>query len=431
MEESPHEAPRTKEEIRALFSEERLATLSLEEYATLLQGFPGEMVAHTMRQGIRDHVGMVDHTAGEGDYFDGFMKIVEDGRLRPPMGVILKQEAREQNMLATLRQLIDLDEQQSEEDAISSLDYFLKKKYPGGYDDRMAVHFSAEAVADDLYGSERGNEIFIAYPAMHIASQYYFNQPLRLEEHKGDHLRNDIWVWANEERGLNIQAGIVFLPADARVSPETGSRYELGKDNIPIINERRVMEMLALLNRADTEAVLSEIDNAIEKHQRNDGSLPSEIEHELRKIVEDRLGVHDIQTQSVLLDLRNISDLRLVKLATDERKREIVQTVLTKEQALYETPTETISSQDFWEQYFSGHGNRPSKIVYYHGNNPTTALRQFQETYGLQTGTASADMGFLERRVQGGSAQAMAGSEEFRSVAVQTIKKYFAEKERE
>ena len=31
----------------------------------------------------------------------------------------------------------------------------------GGYTDRMAIHFAVEEVADDYYGSEKGNEIFV------------------------------------------------------------------------------------------------------------------------------------------------------------------------------------------------------------------------------------------------------------------------------
>ena len=86
----------TKEDIVRNFSEEHLASLSLEEYVLLLKRFPGEMVAHVTRQGIRDHTGHMFHAANEGAYADSFMRMVEDGRMRSPLGVYLVESEKEQ-----------------------------------------------------------------------------------------------------------------------------------------------------------------------------------------------------------------------------------------------------------------------------------------------------------------------------------------------
>ena len=104
----------------------------------------------------------------------------------------------------------------------------------GSYMDKMAIHFATEEVADCYYGAEKGNEIFIAYPSAYIASQYYFQGKLNA----GDSgYWNDQWVWANEERGIDLNTGLVFIPEEARVDRETGSRYELDENKNPVIDK--------------------------------------------------------------------------------------------------------------------------------------------------------------------------------------------------
>ncbi|MDI6734505.1 MAG: hypothetical protein QMD50_03410 [Patescibacteria group bacterium] len=220
-----------KEDIIKNFSEEHLASLSLEDYALLLKRFPEEMVAHVTRQGIRDHIGHVYHIAGEGAYADGFMKMVEDGRLRSPLGVYLVEGEKEQ----AIARFLHLDNFKTREEALSYLATFTSDRQgdAGSYVDRMAVHFATEEVADCYYGSEKGNEIFVVYPSAYIASQYYFSGQLN---ESGGGYWNDQWVWANEERGMDLNAGLVFIPEEARVDRKHGSRYELDENRNPIKN---------------------------------------------------------------------------------------------------------------------------------------------------------------------------------------------------
>lgn len=166
----------TKEDITKYFSEENLASLSLEDYALLLKRFPGEMVAHVTRQGIRDHIGHMYHTADEGVYADGFMRMVEDGRLRSPLGVYLVEGERQQ----AIARFLHLNNFKRKEEALNYLATLTdaRQSEPGSYADTMAIHFATEEVADIYYGSEAGNEIFIAYPSAYIASQYYFSGQL-------------------------------------------------------------------------------------------------------------------------------------------------------------------------------------------------------------------------------------------------------------
>lgn len=216
----------TQEDIVTHFSEDHLASLSLDEYELLLQRYPGQMVAHVTRQGIRDHTGHIYHTGGADDYADGFMRMLGDGRLRSPLGVSLVEQDKHSAIATFLR----LDQFESKEDARAALDRFLDPTADSGrgrYVDRQAIHFTTEDVADVFYGSEKGNEIFIAYPSAHVASQYYFNADLATG---GGGYWNDQWVWANEERGMDLDAGVVFIPKNARVDARTGSRYELDAD---------------------------------------------------------------------------------------------------------------------------------------------------------------------------------------------------------
>src|SRR3989344_6599898 len=140
----------TKEDITENFSEEHLASLSLEDYILLLRRFPSEMVAHVTRQGIRDHVGHFYHTAGEGAYADGFMKMIEDGRLRSPLGVYLIEGEKEQ----AIARFLHLGDFKTKEDALNYLATLTEARQyeAGSYADRMAVHFATEEVADCYYG---------------------------------------------------------------------------------------------------------------------------------------------------------------------------------------------------------------------------------------------------------------------------------------
>ena len=92
------EAGYTPEDIAKQFTEERLSTLSVEEYAELMKRFPGEMVTHITRQGIRDHADSFWHTAGEGAYSSNFTSILQDGRLHSSLGIALKEHSKEDAM---------------------------------------------------------------------------------------------------------------------------------------------------------------------------------------------------------------------------------------------------------------------------------------------------------------------------------------------
>ena len=244
------EAPYSKEDIAENFTEEHLASLSLEDYALLMKRFPGQMVTHVTRRGVRDHYGMFEHSKGFGEVApDGFKGILESKRLQSPLGVALSQAGSYHDIcrflnsgdeLITHRDVVDDENLDRQPTSIRPLIAGFKQYFDDPthrqFNDKAAIHVAIEQVLDEIYGSERGNEIFIAYPSAHIASQYEFgNFDNNVISHAGDDKRNDLYVWAeNETAGMNIDAGIVFVPDNAQVDPDTGSLYRLDSSGKPI-----------------------------------------------------------------------------------------------------------------------------------------------------------------------------------------------------
>jgi len=149
------DAGHTPEDIAENFSEEHLSSLSVEDYALLMRRFPGEMLTHVTRQGIRDHAGSMWHTAGEGNFQGGFESMLEDGKLRSNLGITLKEHEKEAAMAKFLR----LDGISSREEALHKLEskFGPNATSDNGFADDSAVHFAAEQVMDEI-GRYLGSE---------------------------------------------------------------------------------------------------------------------------------------------------------------------------------------------------------------------------------------------------------------------------------
>ena len=430
----------TKEDITKYFSEENLASLSLEDYTLLLKRFPREMVAHVTRQGIRDHIGMIYHSAGEGEYVDGFMKMVEDGRLRSPLGVYLVEGEKEQ----AVAKFLHLDSFKSKEEALNHLATLTEARQgeAGSYADRMAVHFATEEVADTYYGSEKGNEIFVAYPSAYIASQYYFSG--QLNEGGGGYW-NDQWVWANEERGMDLNAGLVFIPEEAKVDKKTGSRYELDESRNPVKNSeyqtafRRVVDSADFHNFANQ---VMEITGKLNQHWDEPNLLPKNRElleklEPFRQRLEQEFGITDRRLQHAILDYHKLFSLDIQKKSQEEGKEDsfhsvdsVIEGAMKQEGILFSEAKDTTSSKEFWEAHFAENPTkRPSKIIYYKGADPTSALWQWRKEHGIGKKAGDKDVGFSERHVERSAPQAIAGLDRFKALSEKVIEDYFTQKE--
>jgi hypothetical protein len=439
----------TKEEIKKYFSEEHLASLSMEDYILLLKRFPKEMVTHVTRQGVRDHTGHMYHIVGEGEYSDGFMKIIKDGRLRSPLGVYLIEEEKDK----AIAEFLHLELCKNKEEALEDLKKItdIEQQWEGGsYADRMAIHFATQEVADTYYGSEKRNEIFIAFPSALITSQYYFRGQLTKE---GGGYWNDQWVWANEEKGIDINAGLVFMPGEIKVDKNTGSRYELDESKKPIINQeykdtiKKLIDSPDFYNFADK---VMEIHGKFhlhfslgEKWGESDLPLRDYRDYEaleklepFRKQLEQNFGITDPRLQNVLLDYHNLSGFKFAREQRDRGEKDNLLSIernieksLRNTGILYIEAKNTVTSKEFWENYFKEHPDQhPKKVVYYKGNDPTTALYEWQRSNGIIKKSKEYDLGFPERKIDTDSSQATVGIDRFRSIAKKAIEKYFESK---
>jgi len=438
------QSPYDKDIIQRSFTEQRLASLSLDDYILLLKRFPGEMVTHVTRQGIRDHSAHAYHTVAVGQYLDGFMQMLADGRLRSPLGVYLKDGLKEAAILEFILSPWwekSRPKVKTREDAIRELDTLTVPPSDSDredyfrYSDKTAVHVATEEVADGYYGSERGNEIFLVFPSVLIASQYFFQGQLTKP---GDNAHNDQFIWANEGRGIDINAGLVFIPAEAQVDPATGSRYKLDAANHPVINQAYVDKIKELAKSADLEGLAREVDGIID-----DSDSPAQMQP-MYQVLEQRFGIRDKRLQTVLIYYRHLPEVeKHAQIEFDDRSRKIlamdqplkdaptpfdakIRQMLISQSILYVEAENAISSHDFWESYFANHPNqRPSKVVYYKGSDPTAALQEWKKTHGITKAGIKSDLGFPEHYVTANSPQATAGLERFRSIAEAAINKYF------
>jgi len=409
------------EEVKKYFSEDFLKTLSIEDLVILLRRFPNEMVTHVTRQGIRDHTGHISHTAGFGEFSNGFQRIIEDGRLRSPLGVYLVEKEKEKAIAKFLR----LSEFETREEAIEELEWITKLEYQGEagtYVDKSAVHFATEDVADSYYGSEIGNEIFLVFPSAHIASQYYFSGQLN---EKDTGYWNDQWVWINEEKGLDINAGLVFIPENTAVNKETGSRYELNIENKPIVNEEYMNGLRKLVSWSEFEEFAKEVESI-----SDDENLELERKVDLLKErLAQKLSIKDEKLLKVIFDYNNSVSLRVYKDDPDRIEDEM-KNALTKFGILFIETKDPIPSKQYWENYFSKHPDKnPNKIIYYQGN-PTEALFTWKQKNNIDSEYKKSndpEVGITGSRIDRTSPLATIGLSHFKELALKVIEDYYTE----
>ncbi|MBI4004699.1 hypothetical protein HY358_01020, partial [Candidatus Roizmanbacteria bacterium] len=294
------DAPYAKKDIQKYFSEEYLASLSLEEYVLLLQRFPSHMVTHVTRQGVRDHAGGSFHTIGLGEVDDGFVSILADRRLKSKLGTYLKDGVKYEDVKRFIRFVTvsakDSAERRKMYRELRSLD-----REPATYSDFAAVHVAAEEVADDYYGGEVGNEIFFTFPSAHVVADHFFSG--QLIEGGGSYW-NDVWIWTDEDKGLSIDAGIVFIPSEAKVDRRTGSKYKLDENNRPVRQVDRIAAIQQFLDSPWTD----ELTNALVEHQRKlilGEANPEDAKH-IIAMIDARTGITDVEVLNSLLEFNNL-----------------------------------------------------------------------------------------------------------------------------
>lgn len=376
----------SKEDIKDNFNPEHLAELSLEEYILLLKRFPNTLVTHVTRQGIRDHVGAVNHHAGIDKISNGFKDILNAGELKSSFDIHVTENMKKQEFINFLN-LKD----KTKEQALEDVEYLAgedTQHHHGSISDRMSLHVATEEVADAHYGAEKGNEIFFAYPSAMIASQYTYSGQLT-EASGGYH--NNQWIFAEE--GLDINSGLVFIPKQTRVDRVSGSKYELDENSEPILNIQLQNKLKETVSQKDFIDFIKIQENFLASGRFDVNTLFDEepqttFEQEAkRKILEacsilnNTFEITDVSIQKLILNYEFIR--RLIHNNEDDVE-EIIQNRMAESGLKFTLAQDTVFSEEYWEEYFVTHvDKKPNKVVYYEGEDPTRALQIWKQKNGL------------------------------------------------
>ena len=215
---------------------ERMSELTTEQYLELWRSLNPFYVTHVTRQGIRDHTGMIYHSAGVGSYLNGFKDILSDGkRLCSPAKARygLPPDFTEEDVARVLEEFVfSIDEFDGwpPTQILNTLPFNFSIASADPWTDKQAIHFAQHTVLNDYYGGERGDEAFFVFPTDVVASQCQFgghmHSDLITAQVRTERKWNDMFVWPKSGE-IPIDAGLVFLPKSQMVDRRTGSRYAL------------------------------------------------------------------------------------------------------------------------------------------------------------------------------------------------------------
>ncbi|MFZ5376517.1 MAG: hypothetical protein ACOZAN_02495 [Patescibacteria group bacterium] len=396
--------PLSNEQKRDLLKHEALSQLSMEQYIQLWKKLNPHFLSHVTRQGFRDHNAMSYHEGGFNEYHSGFTAIAsaQEQMLLPPLRIGPLQTVSEESVKEWMGSLVFQGDESAAYDAFDDLLNYSIAKAPK-YPDKTAVHFASEAVVDSHYGGERNNEAFFVFPTDVIVSQHNFafnGSEETLTNAQSELKWNDVFVWpSNEQNGINLNAGIVFLPKSTQVDRETGSKYLSQIATIDGEQKRVMVE--------DGQLVGKIIDFC-------EGIQPGSKLYEQFHALDEQKNY--LERQSVLMDLHQSFSDTLIEIGVHPDDSMSLASAIIG--AMYYSPTidrehaikiinevnivkykraeNTVSAEQYWEDYFSTHENqRPKHIVYYDGD-PTEAVLRFQREHGIgKADVPSSDEGKL------------------------------------
>ncbi len=400
--------PLSNEEKRDLLEPEVLSNLSTEEYISLWKRLNPHFLSHTTRQGFRDHYGHIYHTAGMGEFHNGFVRMLEDEKLiKAPFSVRLMKEISYDSVRDRMIKP-ELFEKESSDQAKYSLEKNLTGL--GGiipyYPDVTAVHFGIQEVADKFYGGEENNETFIIFPSDLLASQYNFSFAGSISSFiKEDRTSmTDALVWPRSvSEGLPIDAGIVFLPKSIPVDPETGSKYfsemieENGEKKRILVEDQELIETLIdwgkkVPDNAHLSNMFYEYSHAGNLWDREESwkNLLNDFSEQLSNLgfsVETAVSVSEALIKSGNIfkkgSFNKSEALISLKSCNGQLKRA-------------ERTGRVTSSQEYWTEFFRKNPELKPQHIHFYDGNPTQAVLRFQQENNIgRADTSKEEGGFL------------------------------------
>ena len=438
--------PLSIEEKEELLKPEALAQLSTEEYIKLWKRLNPYYLSHVTRQGFRDHNAMVYHSAGIGQYSNGFVEVAEDeGIIRPP--IFIRENGLRSRDKESVRRWLEDNEifkgnKEQAQRRVHGLVNIQRVVDTPKYPDATAVHFMTEHVGNGYYGGERGNEVFFVFPTDVVASQnnFYFNgKEKSFTKPQSEEKWNDVFVWSKtqENLGVPIDAGLVFLPNSTLVDPETGSKYAskiiIGEDGAKkrvLIEDSSIAERVVNYYREVTENPNNEVLQAQKSIdlERN----PNMVETKVRlvtNLIEKQITSLGIPSDTSWVLAGNI--LRIMQTNGVKATDEDLASEVEDSKANYKRAEGAITAKEYWENYFIKHPDiAPKHIVFYDGD-PTQAVNQFlreNKIGGADTSRINgALLGFDENHIlDTDDARANIGKEELERTAEEIVQQYYA-----
>jgi len=247
--------PINEEEMLEALSEKNLKSLSTKDYMTLLGRYPSGYLAHITQQGLRDSGDMLgDH--GFTPYLQNGLKgILKSNMLCSSLQAVIEQgndpvtavqKKLELSHYLMPQQIEHLHTLRTRAEMLFSL--HLSRENPlastksiAGWlpseVDQTAVLFSNEEVFES-FGAETGNNCFFVIPQAVAAANYTYVGNL-LNTKSANSFNG---LFPNNNRGIPLEAMLIFLPGNAQVDPNTGSKYKtvdgqcvLGDDGRPVL----------------------------------------------------------------------------------------------------------------------------------------------------------------------------------------------------
>ncbi|MDD4762028.1 MAG: hypothetical protein PHZ25_03340 [Candidatus Pacebacteria bacterium] len=409
--------PLTNEEKQELLKPEILAELSMDEYIALWRRLNPYFLSHVTRQGFRDHNAMIYHSAGLQEFHNGLVGVLEDDKtLRPPMAVRDGLRARDE---ASVRRFLESHvlKAETEEEAKKRLSAQLNFTWASAprYPDKTAVHFAAQIVADGYYGGESNNEAFFLYPSDVLASQHHFafnGWEKDFTEPQSETKWNDVFVWPSslDNPGISVDAGVVFLPENTPVDPETGSKYASevrtveGEEKKVMVEDEKLVS--AFIEWAENLNEQSPAIRAFREYDelKNDSWASRQdgericfdvFRKEIMQLGFSEEAAIEI-TKSLFSSVDGIYQFQYDgKIAFADSKKDAALKKLRAASANWKRAENTITAKEYWERYFAQHPEqKPKHIVFYNGD-PTSAIHEFQQKYGIGQADTSATEGQL------------------------------------